>query len=167
MSTYPWATHCPIFSWFEATFWIASLHFASVHFNQEGKGVDTLGGSRPPKPPRRGRANYTFRHPADVKADFGLINPISKISVISGISGKSRVLRDFLTSNCSTPIRVWTCTKYSWSDDRLPLGYLLPDFQQIWSNFKIEIFQLQMTFESQYTHKSVDTQKLLCLYFLI
>ena len=76
-------------------------------------------------------------------------------------------LRDFLTSNCSTSIRVWTCTKCSWSDDRLPLGYLLPDFQQIWSNFKIEIFQLQMTFESQYTHTSVDTQKLLCLYFLI
>ena len=40
-------------------------------------------------------------------------------------------LRDFLTSNCSTSIRVWTCTKCSWSDDRLPLGYLLPDFQQI------------------------------------
>ena len=52
-------------------------------------------------------------------------------------------------------------------DDRLPIGYSLPDFQQIWSNFKIEIFQLQMNFESQYTHKSVDTQKLLCLLFLI
>ena len=40
-------------------------------------------------------------------------------------------LRDFLTSNCSTSIRVWTCTKCSWSDDRLPLGYFLPKFQQI------------------------------------
>merc|ERR1711923_283450 len=112
---------------------LESLHFTSVRFSltRRERGSTHWGGPRPPKPPRRGRANYTFRHPADVKADFGLINPISKISVISGISGKSRVLRDFLTSNCSTPIRVWTCTKYSWSDDRLPLGYLLPDFQQI------------------------------------
>ena len=35
----------------------------------------------------------------------------------------------------SIPIRVLTRTKSSCSDDRLPLGYLLPDFQQIWRNF--------------------------------
>ena len=30
---------------------------------------------------------------------------------------------------------VLTCTKSSCSDDRLPIGYLLPDFQLIWRNF--------------------------------
>ena len=28
-------------------------------------------------------------------------------------------------------------------DDRLPIGYPVPDFQLIWNNFKIEILQLQ------------------------
>ena len=40
-----------------------------------------------------------------------------------------------LTSNGSKPIRVLTRTKSSCSDDRLPIGYLLRNFQQIWSNF--------------------------------
>ena len=40
-----------------------------------------------------------------------------------------------LTSNGSKPIRVLTRTKSSCSDERLPIGYLLPDFQPIWSNF--------------------------------
>ena len=43
--------------------------------------------------------------------------------------------RDFSTSNRSKPIRVLTRTKCSCSDDRLPISYSLPDFQQIWSNF--------------------------------
>ena len=43
MTTYPWATRCPIFSWFEATFWIASLRFTSVQFNQEGRGSTLRG----------------------------------------------------------------------------------------------------------------------------
>ena len=43
--------------------------------------------------------------------------------------------RDFSTSNSSKPIWVLTRTKCSCSDDRLPMGYLLPDFQPIWSNF--------------------------------
>ena len=60
------------------------------------------------------------------------------------------------------PYKFWRAFFHPTSDDHLPMGYSLPDF-----NFKIEIFQLQMNFESQYTHKSVDTQKLLCLYFLI
>ena len=41
--------------------------------------------------------------------------------------------RDFSTSNRSKPIRVLTRTKCSCSDDRLPIGYLLPDFQQVCS----------------------------------
>ena len=42
---------------------------------------------------------------------------------------------DFATSNCSKPIWVLTRTKCSCSDDNLPIGYSLPNFQQIWSNF--------------------------------
>ena len=40
-----------------------------------------------------------------------------------------------LTSNRSKPIGVLTRTKSSCSDERLPIGYSLPDFQLIWSNF--------------------------------
>ena len=40
-----------------------------------------------------------------------------------------------LTSNGPKPIRVLTRTKISHSDLRLPLGYLLPDFQPHRSNF--------------------------------
>ena len=40
-----------------------------------------------------------------------------------------------LTSNGPKPIRVLTRTKSSHSDMRLPLGYLLPDFQPHRSNF--------------------------------
>ena len=40
-------------------------------------------------------------------------------------------LKKNLTLNGCKPIRVLTCTKSSYSDERLPLGYLLPDFQQI------------------------------------
>ena len=43
--------------------------------------------------------------------------------------------RNFWTSNRSKPIRVLTSTKPPRSDDHLPMGYSLPDFQLIWSNF--------------------------------
>ena len=48
------------------------------------------------------------------------------------------------TSNCSKPVRVLTRTKSSYTLDHPSIDYLLPDFQTIWSNFKIEIFQLQL-----------------------
>ena len=51
--------------------------------------------------------------------------------------------RDFAISNRSKPICVLTRTKSLYMLDSLPIGYHLPDFQLIWSNFKIEIFQLQ------------------------
>ena len=35
-----------------------------------------------------------------------------------------------MTSNGSKPIKVLTRTKSSGSDDRLPLGYLLPNFER-------------------------------------
>ena len=41
----------------------------------------------------------------------------------------------FSTSNRSKPIRVLTRTDISCSDDHLPIGYLLRDFQPNWSNF--------------------------------
>ena len=52
--------------------------------------------------------------------------------------------RDFAISNRSKPIGVLTRTKSLFIFDRLPICYHLPDFQLIWSNFKIEIFQLQI-----------------------
>ena len=45
-----------------------------------------------------------------------------------------------LTSNGSKPIRVLTRWTTSCSDDRVPLGYPLPDFQPIWRNFMIHFF---------------------------
>ena len=50
---------------------------------------------------------------------------------------------DFATWNRSKPIWVWTSTKSLYMLYRLSIGYHLPDFQLIWSNFKIDIFQLQ------------------------
>ena len=41
----------------------------------------------------------------------------------------------FHTSNRCKPVRVLTRTKCSCSDDRLPIGYLLLNFQLIWSSF--------------------------------
>ena len=49
------------------------------------------------------------------------------------------------TSNRSKPIRVLTRTKSLCSDDRLPLGYLLPDFQPHRSNFVIHFTSLHFT----------------------
>ena len=40
-----------------------------------------------------------------------------------------------LTSNRSKPIGLLTIIKASCSDERLPIGCLLPNFQQNWSNF--------------------------------
>ena len=48
-------------------------------------------------------------------------------------------LKKNLSSNCCKPIRVLTRTKSSCSDDRLPLGYLLPDFQPHRSNFLVRL----------------------------
>ena len=50
-----------------------------------------------------------------------------------GIPG---ILEKLETSNRSNTMRVLTRTKCS-CDDRLSMGYLLPDFQLIWSNFRI------------------------------
>ena len=60
---------------------------------------------------------------------------------------------DFATSNCSKTIGVLTRTKCSCSDDHLPIGYLLPDFQLIWNNFKIEIFELQIVLSRNYRYQ--------------
>ena len=65
--------------------------------------------------------------------DFQLI--WSNFAVISRNSRKS--WKKLETSNRSNPVRVLTRTKCSCSDDRLSMGYLLPDFQLIWSNFWI------------------------------
>ena len=51
--------------------------------------------------------------------------------------------RDFSTSNRSKTIRVLTRTQSSCSDDRLPIGYLLPDFQPISRNFFASLFHNQ------------------------
>ena len=51
--------------------------------------------------------------------------------------------RYFAFSNRSKPIWVLTRTKSLYMLDRLPICYHLPDFQLIWSNFKIEFSQLQ------------------------
>ena len=57
-----------------------------------------------------------------------------------------------LTSNRPKPMGVLTRTECSYSNDRLPLGYSLPDFQQIWRNFftSLPLF-------SQPGRKGVDT----------
>ena len=58
---------------------------------------------------------------------------------MTNVSARSNLvnlsLEKNLTSNRPKPIRVLTRTKPSCSDDRLPLGYLLPDFQPHRSNF--------------------------------
>ena len=52
--------------------------------------------------------------------------------------------RDFATSKSSKPIRVLTRTKCLCSDDHLPIGYSLPNFQLISNNLNFEILQLQI-----------------------
>ena len=62
------------------------------------------------------------------------------------VSGDLKQLknRDFSSSNRSKPICVLTRTQSSCSDDRLPIGYLLPDFQPIWRNFFDSLFHNQV-----------------------
>ena len=59
--------------------------------------------------------------------------------LLTSLSARSNLViisqKKNLTSNRSKPIRVLTRTKSSCSDERLPIGYLLPDFQPNWSNF--------------------------------
>ena len=55
-----------------------------------------------------------------------LMSPLNARSILVNLS-----LEKNMTSNRPKPIRVLTGTKSSCSDDRQPLGYLLPDFQQI------------------------------------
>ena len=49
-----------------------------------------------------------------------------------------------MTSNGSKPIRVLTLIYSSRSDDHLPIGYSLLNFQLIWNNLQIAILQLQI-----------------------
>ena len=55
-----------------------------------------------------------------------LMTPLSARSTLVNFTGTKK-----LTSNGSKPMGVLTRTECSYSDDRLPLGYLLLDFQQI------------------------------------
>ena len=89
--------------------------FTSLFFSLPGvRGSTPWGDSRPPKPPlppRRGRAHYTSPFPGYLVFPWfhSLVNPISRISVIAGISGKSREkARVLSTSNRSKPIRLLT-----------------------------------------------------------
>ena len=61
----------------------------------------------------------------------------------------------FKLHTTSIPIGFLTLTESSGSDDRLPLGYSLPDFQQIWRNFLTSL----PLFFSQPGRKGVDTKK--------
>ena len=54
-----------------------------------------------------------------------------------------------LTSNGSKPIRVLTCTKSSCSDERLPLGYMLHDFQLHRSNFFVHFLHFTSSITRQ------------------
>ena len=54
-------------------------------------------------------------------------------------------VRDSTTSNRPKPIAVLTCKTSPRTDERLLIGYSLPDFWLIWNNFKIWILQLQIT----------------------
>ena len=124
MITYPWATRCPIFSWFEATFWFrfTSVHFTPLQFNQVGKGVDTLGGLPPPQAPpgesRRWPLASTVRQMLAWGIEFtGLHRPLRK----QDLKG-TYLLRDFLTSKFSKPMWVWhaqnvrvAMTAYPWA----------------------------------------------------
>ena len=121
--------------------------FTSLQFNQVGKGVDTLGGLPPPQTPPEGSRSLHLASSADVKADFGFGKWCQRSAPTITQTKSERdvvAVRDFLASICSKSIGVLTGAKCSRSDDRLPIGNFLPDFQQIWSNFKIEISELQI-----------------------
>ena len=76
------------------------------------------------------------------------MTPLSARSTLVNLS-----LEKNLTSNRPKPIGVLTRTKSSCSDDRLPLGYLLPDFQPHRSNFFVRL----PLFFSPPGRKGVDT----------
>ena len=63
-----------------------------------------------------------------------------------------------LTSNGCKPIRVLTCTKSSCSDDHLPIGYSLPDFQPHRSNF---FAQRKFILRQFYSQKATDSGHML------
>ena len=72
--------------------------------------------------------------------------------------------RDFSTSNRSKPIRVLTRTKCSCSDDRLPISFLLSDFQPNRRNFLylLPLFHNQVERgstrrEKNHTHTTFDS----------
>ena len=54
--------------------------------------------------------------------------------LMTSLSARSNIViisqKKNLTSNRSKPIGLLTITKVSCSDERLPIGYLLPNFQQ-------------------------------------
>ena len=58
------------------------------------------------------------------------------------ILAKSEIFK--LQNALSKPIPVLTLKKSPGTEDRLPIGYSLPDFQLIWNNLKIAILQLQI-----------------------
>ena len=68
MMAYSYATCFAIFSQIKETFY---SNFPFFFHNQVERGSTPWGGSRPLKPPQRGRASYTLRHPAHAKINFG------------------------------------------------------------------------------------------------
>ena len=66
--------------------------------------------------------------------------PTFECFLMTNVSARSNLVNfcpeKNLSQNRPKPIGVLTRTKSSHSDLRIPLGYLLPDFQQIWSNFQ-------------------------------
>ena len=99
--------------------------------------------------------------------------------LISYLSARSKLvnlsLRKNLTSNGYKPIGVLTHTKSSYSDDRLPIGYLLPDFQPHRSNFlnrftSVHFTSLQFnqagrgsTEKKNRSHRTVRLIRIICI----
>ena len=63
------------------------------------------------------------------------VYPTFECFLMTNVSARSNLVNfcpeKNLTQNRPKPIKVLTRTKSSYSDERLSLGYLLPDFQQI------------------------------------
>ena len=123
MTTYPWATRCPIFSRFKGTFWSHFIFFlTNFPTSNRSKPTTVLTCKKSPHTDDRLPMGYSL-------PDF------------------QQIWRNFLnslhfftknwTSNRSKPIRVLTHKKSSCSDDQLSIGYSVPNFQPIWSNFVI------------------------------
>ena len=73
-------------------------------------------------------------HRVELTFEWFLMTTLGARSTLVNLS-----LEKNLTSNRPKPIGVLTRTKSSCSDDRLPLGYLLPDFQPHRSNFFVRL----------------------------